>query len=129
MNVPANNDVAAHARRLLTLQAIAAAAVAIGAAVYGGAAAAVAAGYGALISIASTLLLSWGVKRAQAVAATSPQRSQVMLYLGAVQRFVLVLVLLVIGFWGLQAQPLPMIIGFAIAQLMFVVQGQHLRRP
>ncbi|MDH4273719.1 MAG: ATP synthase subunit I [Gammaproteobacteria bacterium] len=129
MNVPVNSDVAAHARRLLNLQAAAAVVVVIGAGVIGGAAAAVAAAYGALISIASTLLLSWGVKRAQAVAATSPQRSQTMLYLGAVQRFALVLVMLVLGFWGLHAQPLPMIVGFAVAQLMFAVQGQRLRRP
>ena len=129
MNIPEVNDVAVHSRRLLNMQAVVALIVALGAGLYGGAAAAVAAAYGALISIASTLLLSWGVKRAQAVAETSPQRSQAMLYLGAVQRFFVVLALLALGFWGLHMQPLPTVIGFAAAQLMFAVQGQRLRRP
>jgi len=76
--------------------------------------------YGALIAISSTLLLRRGVNRANDLALTEPKKSMGVLYFGAVQRFVLVLALLIIGLGILKLQALPVLSGFVLAQLGFL---------
>ena len=51
----------------------------------------VAALYGGIASICITMLLLWGVKRATDAAKDNPGKSMRILYVGAVQRFLLVL--------------------------------------
>ena len=76
--------------------------------------------YGGMISIVIAFLLGRGVARAAEVARLDHKKSMLILYLGAVQRFVIVLVLFGIGLKGLSLAFLPMIAGFAGAQLAYL---------
>ena len=76
--------------------------------------------YGGVISIAIAFLLGRGVVRAAEAARLDHKKSMLILYLGAVQRFVLVLVLFGVGLKGLNLTFLPMIAGFAGAQLAYL---------
>jgi ATP synthase protein I len=58
--------------------------------------------------------------RAAEAARQDHKKSMLILYLGAVQRFVLVLVLFGVGLKGLNLTFLPMIAGFAGAQLAYL---------
>lgn len=76
--------------------------------------------YGGVISIVIAFLLGRGVVRAADVARQDHKKSMLILYLGALQRFVLVLVLFGVGLKGLGLAFLPMIAGFAGAQLAYL---------
>ena len=76
--------------------------------------------YGGLISVAVAFLLGRGVVRAADVARQDHKKSMLILYLGAVQRFTLVLVLFGIGLKALGLAFVPMIAGFAGAQLAYL---------
>lgn len=123
------NDIAATARRVLGLQLIVGV---IGAVIFflakGSWGAAVSALYGSLISIATTLLLSWGVRRAEGAAAVNPAKSQAILYLGAVQRFVAVLALFLFGLAVLELDPLATVVGFALAHIANLITLAGLRK-
>jgi ATP synthase protein I len=78
---------------------------------------AVSAAYGGLIGILMTLLLSRGVALAGKM--PSLRQSQIVLYAGAVVRFILVLALFAIGLAGFDLAPLAVVLGFVAAQLVF----------
>jgi ATP synthase protein I len=80
--------------------------------------------YGAFTSIVLAFLLSRGVKRASEAALHDPKKSMMILYLGAVQRFVLLLVLFAIGLAVLKLDPLACLIGFGLAQLTYVIAAK-----
>lgn len=82
--------------------------------------AAVSAFYGGVISIVVAFLLGRGVARAAEAARQDQKKSMLILYLGALQRFILVLVLFGVGLKGLSLSFLPMIAGFAGAQLAYL---------
>jgi F0F1-type ATP synthase assembly protein I len=82
---------------------------------------AVAALYGGLAGLCITLLLLWAIKRASKAAQNDPGRSMKMLYISAVQRFLLALALLAMGIAVFKLNPLPMISGFVLTQLSFWV--------
>lgn len=115
------NDIAVAARRVMALQAGAATLVAAGFFFGEGAREAWSGFYGGLISVVTTFLLSRGVVRAADAASQSQKKSMIILYLGAAQRFVLVLVLFGVGLAGLHLAPLPTIAGFVAAQLVYVI--------
>ena len=124
----AANDIAANARRLLIIQGVAGLiGVAVLFAAQGGWAA-VSTLYGAGISIAVTLLLSWGIKRAEAAAVENPAKSQAILYLGAAQRFIVVLVLFLVGLAALELDPLATVIGFGLAHVAYFLNLRGLGR-
>jgi ATP synthase protein I len=88
--------------------------------------------YGGLVSVALAVLSGWGFRRANKHALSDPKKSLMILYIGAVQRFVAVLVLLGAGLGLLKLEPLAVFIGFALAQasyLMGVRGGSKPRRP
>lgn len=66
------------------------------------------------------LLIAWMLGRrallAAEVAKTHPGREMTIIYFGAMQRFVAVLVLFGLGMGWLNLQPVPLLAGFAIAQ-------------
>jgi len=76
--------------------------------------------YGGVISIAVAFLLGRGVAKAAEIARHDHKKSMLVLYLGAVQRFILVLVLFGVGLKGFNLSFLPMIAGFAGAQLAYL---------
>lgn len=84
-------------------------------------AAALAAGYGGLLALANSYLLARRVGRAGELARSSPTQGVYALYLGAVQRFVLVLVALGVGMGLLKLPPGPMLAGFAVALAGYLV--------
>lgn len=92
-----------------------------------GGGAAQAAAYGGGVALLSTLLLGHRVLRAAAVAGSVPGRETAVLYIGAIQRFVLVMALFGFGMGWLRLQPLPLLVGFAVAQAGYFVNGAWLR--
>ena len=67
------------------------------------------------------MLLLWGIQRANAAAKADPGKSMRILYVGAVQRFVLVLGLIALGIALFKLEPVAMIAGFALAQAGYLI--------
>ncbi len=88
------------------------------------AAAAVAALGGGGISLILVLLLGRSMRRASALAQTDARAGMVILYVGAVQRFVAVLVLIGAAIVLGKADPLALLVGFACGQIGNVVSAQ-----
>jgi ATP synthase protein I len=80
--------------------------------------------YGGLISISTALLLSRGVARASKAAATDPQKSMAILYVGAVQRFLLVLGFFALGLAIFKLDPLAVTVSFGVTQVTFVLASR-----
>jgi len=78
---------------------------------------ALSAGYGMLISIVLAFLLSRGV--VQAGNAQRPNQGAAKLYIGAAVRFVLVLLLLVVGLAIFKLDALACVVGFGVTQLAY----------
>ena len=81
----------------------------------------IAALYGGFASICITTLLLWGIKRATEAAKENPGKSMRILYVGAVQRFLLVLGLLAMGIALFKLDPIAMCVGFALAQFSYLI--------
>lgn len=77
--------------------------------------------YGVAVNLFMTLLLGRGVTRAGHAAAADARRGMLILLIGVVQRFVLVLVLFGVGFAWLKLDPLAAVVGFALAQLGYLI--------
>ncbi len=114
-------ELADNARKIILLQLSIGLVIAAGFFLKEGSWSAISAFYGALVSVASTTMLSRGINRAGRAAEKSAQTSQAILYMGAVVRFVLVLALFGIGLGVLELAALAVIIGFVITQLVFVL--------
>lgn len=85
--------------------------------------AAVSALYGGGVALASSALLGRSLKAAGQAAKRAPKQGVWMLYFGAVQRFVLVLGFFALGMGLFGLPPLPLIVGFAGAQVAFLIGG------
>ena len=100
-------------------------ATAVAAAVFGiaggGGWSALSAFFGGLTSLSILMLLRRGVRRASDLALTDQKKSMVILYLGAVQRFILVIALFALGLGLIKLVPLAMFAGFAAAQVGNVI--------
>ena len=83
--------------------------------------------YGGLISVASALVLGRGVARATELAKVDPSKSMLTLYIGAVLRFVGVIVLFALGMALLKMVPLALLIGFGGAQLSFLFASRTMK--
>ncbi len=113
-------DLAAKARRVVIVQLTVTGVVALLFLIQG-AWDALSAAYGGLASVFLALLSIRGFKRANEHALNDPKRSMLILYIGAVQRFVAVLVLLAIGLGVFKLEPLAVFIGFALAQASYLM--------
>jgi ATP synthase protein I len=89
-------------------------------AVFGGLAA-FAALYGGAIALIGTWLLGRRVQRTPESPEAGHSGGQLALYAGVLPRFIVTLVLLGIGIGGLKLFPMPLITGFAVAQLGFLI--------
>lgn len=107
-------------RRIIGAQVVVGALVAAGFGVAGSRIGAQAALYGAFISVFAAVMLRRGVQRASQIAGQDPKTAMLTLYMGAVVRFVLVLILFGVGLAGLKLPPLPMITGFGLTQLAYL---------
>lgn len=72
---------------------------------------------GGLISLVVVLLLRRGVRRASDLALVDQKKSMMILYFGAVQRFLVVVALFALGFGVLGFVPTAMFAGFVAAQV------------
>ena len=88
---------------------------------YEGLDAALAASFGGAVALASARLLARSVALAGKLAKQDPNRSAYALYVGFIQRFLLVLVGLGVGLGLLQLEPTPMLVTFGIAQLAYMI--------
>ena len=77
--------------------------------------------YGGAVSICISLLLLWGIQRANAAAKVDPGKSMRILYVGAVQRFLLVLGLIALGIALFKLNPVAVCVGFALAQVSYLM--------
>jgi F0F1-type ATP synthase assembly protein I len=116
----ATTELAAKTRTVLMAQALAGVLVAA-LFLFTGLWAGVSALYGSAVSMAATYMLGRRVKRAAHVALTDSRRSMMVLYVGAVQRFIAVLALLALGLAALKMTPTAVVIGFVVAQISYLV--------
>jgi ATP synthase protein I len=91
---------------------------------HGGSWSALSACCGGLISMSVLLLLQRGVRQASEVALVDQKKSMMILYFGAVQRFVLIIILFAIGLRVLGLAPLELLVGFAAAQASNIVSAR-----
>lgn len=116
----ASREINDAARKLILLQVGVSVVIAVAFFMAMGQGEALAALYGGVISIVIAFLLGRGVVRAAEAARQDHKKSMLILYVGALQRFILVLVLFGIGLKGLGLPFIPMIVGFAGAQLAYL---------
>lgn len=117
------------AKKVAGLQIIIAALTAVVFTGVEGAWAGVSALFGGFIGLAVSLLLRRGVLKANEVAQEDPQRGMIVLYVGAVQRFVMVLALFGVGLGLLDMAPVAIVVGFGCAQLAYVVVMKKSAHP
>ena len=117
----ASREINDAARKLILLQVGVSAVIAVAFFMAMGQREAMAAFYGGVISIVIAFLLGRGVVRAAEAARQDHKKSMLILYVGALQRFILVLVLFGIGLKGFGLPFVPMIAGFAGAQLAYLI--------
>ncbi len=87
--------------------------------------AAVSALFGTFSALSIAAVLGYGVIRANKIATTNPQRSMIIIYFGAVQRFVLVLALFILGLAVLELDPLAMAATFGLTQIAYAINLRH----
>ncbi len=91
---------------------------------HGGSWSALSAFSGGLISLSVLLLLQRGVRRASEEALVDQKKSMMILYFGAVQRFVLIIILFALGLRVLGLAPLELLVGFVAAQASNIVSAR-----
>lgn len=79
--------------------------------------------YGGAVALLSAWMLARRMRTAVTASQTGPQNGMQSLMMGAALRFILVLGLFALGMGWLKLSPLPLIIGFAVAQIAFVFSG------
>jgi len=81
--------------------------------------------YGGLVSMLLAWLHKRGVGKAELRAISDPKGSMLVLYVGAVVRFLLLIGLLGVGMGLLKLPALPLFAGFVLAQLGFLVVARR----
>lgn len=113
----------AQIHRVLIIQSLLTVATAAVFLIVNGFAEAQAALYGGAIALLSAWMLARRMRTAVTASQTGPQNGMQSLLMGAALRFILVLGLFALGMGWLKLLPLPLIIGFAVAQIAFVFSG------
>ena len=106
---------------LIAVQAALIALCAIAAWIYKDYSAALSALFGGAVALANAWLLARRVEHVSELVKTDPNRGMFSMYMGAVQRFVLVIVALALGLGLLRLDPVPMVLTFGIAQLAYAI--------
>jgi ATP synthase protein I len=116
------------ATRMLAIQSLLVAGMAILFYVYQGTLAAQAALYGGGIVMFNVWMMNRRIQAAIKLAKVAPGQEIKVLYLTAVQRFILTLIFLGFGMGGLQLPPIPLVATLAVAQLGYLFNG-HVNLP
>lgn len=116
------------ASKMLAVQAMLISCVAWGFFAYQGQTAAQAAMYGGLIVMINVWMMNRRVRAAAQLAQVANGKEIRVLYVAAVQRFVLTLVWFILGMGWLSLPPIPMLIAFALAQTGYFIGGLSIRK-
>jgi len=76
--------------------------------------------FGGSITLSGTVLMAWRISRAGEAASQEKQQGYIEIYIGALQKFILTLVLMAFGMGYLKLDPLAILVAFAITQLSFL---------
>jgi len=125
MNESPNARVVNPSKRIFMLQAVLMALIASVFGLLQGQWAATSVLYGSSCAMLMAFLLAQSIRFATNMPVTQASSAMAVLYVGAVIRFVLVIVLLGAGLWLLALAPLPMLLGFAIVQLVYPLLGKR----
>ncbi|HHL45005.1 MAG TPA: ATP synthase subunit I [Gammaproteobacteria bacterium] len=106
-------------RRVLILQLLIVLGVTTVFLVLQGSYAALSAFYGGLIALFATWLMGWRITKAAETAAQDTSQGAFVIYAGAVQRFLLTLVLMALGMGTLKLAPVAILVCYALAQLAY----------
>lgn len=79
--------------------------------------------YGGMMALLNTWIAGYGLRKAAQIAKQSPGREVNVLYMGAVQRFVVTLVLFVLGMAWLKLAPVPLLVAFSLSQAAYMFRG------
>lgn len=112
------------ARRVLIFQLVVAVVAGLGFLLAMDWLAGIAAVAGTGVSLASTLILRSKVTRASKLSLENPKASMLVLYVGAVQRFIVVVVLFAVAIALLELNPIALFTGFVLGQLGFLVNAR-----
>ncbi len=113
----AGTEIGGRTRRVMTAQLIVTAVLALGALLVYSPAHGLSVAYGGLVDVVLALLLGHSIRRANERAATDPKAGMNVLYLGAVIRFFLFIVLFAIGLGLLRLNALAVAAGFVAARI------------
>lgn len=113
----------AHIHRVLLIQSLLIATTAAVFLVVKGFTEAQAALYGGAIALLSAWMLARRIRAVELVSQAEPHKGTQSLMIGAGLRFIVVLGLFALGMGWLKLSPLPLIIGFGVAQIAFVLSG------
>jgi len=114
-------DLGGTARRVLICQAVITALVVVTFMFVDGLRSGIAAFYGGTVAITLTWLLKRRVDGVAQASQSSHSKSMLLLYLGIVQRFLLVLALFALALGVLKLDPLASIVGFGLGQFGYVI--------
>lgn len=107
------------ARMLLAMQAVLVGVVVSLYLVLGGSPDAHAALFGGACALVNAWLLGRRMRLAASIAKVSPGQEVTVIYVGALQRFALLLGLFIVGMGWLQLNPVPLLVAFGVAQVAF----------
>lgn len=128
MNVPRispEQQVVAGTRKLLLIQTGIIALAVAAALIYKGWLPAEAVSFGGAMALINTWIAGRRTVSALRMASESAGQEVMILYVGAIQRFVLTVVFFVVGMWGLKLPALPLLAGFALAQGAYFFGDPH----
>ncbi len=75
--------------------------------------------YGGLIALFATWLMGWRITKAAETAAQDSSQGAFVIYAGAVQRFLLTLVLMALGMGTLKLAPVAILVCYSLAQVAY----------
>ena len=112
------------ANKMLLIQSLLVAGIGILFYIYQGVLAAQSALYGGGIVMFNVWMMDRRIQSAIKLAKVAPGQEIKVLYIAAIQRFILTLIFLGFGMGGLQLPPIPLVVALAVAQLGYLFNGR-----
>ncbi len=85
--------------------------------------AALAAFYGGAMALSNLWISERRLRTAASIAKIAPQKEAMILYFGAIQRFIFSALFFVAGMLWLKLPPIPLLIAFSMAQVAYLFKG------
>ena len=80
--------------------------------------------FGGAMALSNLWISERRLRSAAKIIKVAPEKEAMLLYFGAIQRFVFTLLFFVAGMLWLKLEPLPLIIAFSLAQVAYLFKGQ-----